>query len=144
MRSARSRRSTSFSPAQAFSAVARISAVTAFLLLRPRGRALARTASFVALCSPGALNFPFKPRHLVSVDQLDSRRRTVDGACGPSLRNSPWDFSAAATSAGMPCAGSVSRRKESQRWWATNLISSGSGAGHGSGEPVAASDQASI
>ncbi|MER9594141.1 hypothetical protein [Mesorhizobium sp. M0244] len=34
--------------------------------------------------------------------QFDSRRRTVDGACGPSLRKSPLrDFSVAQTSAGM-------------------------------------------
>jgi hypothetical protein len=28
-----------------------------------------RIASFMALCKPGALNFPLKPRHFVSVDQ---------------------------------------------------------------------------
>jgi hypothetical protein len=50
---------------------------------------------------------PFPQR--CSVPQFVSRRFTVDGACGPSVRSSKADRMSAAISAGIPCCGSLSR-----------------------------------
>jgi hypothetical protein len=45
---------------------------------------------------------PSSPFQRCSVPQLDNRRFTVDGAWGPSLRNSSACRSAASTNSGMP------------------------------------------
>lgn len=83
--SARSHRSTGYSPAQACRSFASTSPVIAFLLFRCRGRALARTASRSADLSDGPSKAPVRPRQRVRINQL--RRRTVSGACGPFARS---------------------------------------------------------
>lgn len=93
------------------------------MLLRCRGRPVARTASRVALFSDGAAKPPVTPRQRVRIDQEVSRRRTVAGACGPSDRSSPWLCNPTSTSDGIPCDSSFSRRIGSQSWWATNFSS---------------------
>lgn len=67
-----------------FKRAARISAVTAFLLLRPR-TGLARTASLIALCRPRGCKISAQTAPLNHVEQLDSRQRTVHGAYGRLL-----------------------------------------------------------
>ena len=85
---ARSRVSASRSDRQVASRRSRTSRVTARLLLRCRGRVLARTASRSAARRLGERNGPSCPFQRCKVPQLASRRLTVDGACGPSLRSS--------------------------------------------------------
>ncbi len=102
IRMARSLTSRRLSVAQVASSLASTSPVTASALLRRRVRGTARTASRMADLRAGEAKAPSRPRHLVSVDQFASRRRTVAGACGPTDLRNPWCRRFSSTSSGMP------------------------------------------
>jgi hypothetical protein len=91
------------------------SRVTARLLLRWRGLAEARTANRSADRRLGAANGPSIPFQRCNVLQLARRPLTVFGACGPSQRSKPSARKLSATSAGIPCRGSLERLAGSQR-----------------------------
>lgn len=57
------------------------SLVIAFALIRPRFRGTVRTGRRIADLRGGEVKAPSKPRHLVSVDQFDSRRRREPTEC---------------------------------------------------------------
>jgi len=102
IRMARSRSVRKSSPTQVSRSFVMMSPVIACALLRLRGRLVARTARRRADLTDGAENDPSSPRQRVNVDQLDRRRRTVAGACGPDARKKPWLRNSASTPAGMP------------------------------------------
>ncbi len=79
LRAGPGRASTGRTPAQAYRSSRRISAVTARILFRSRGRLLALTASLSAPFSGGAPKAPVRPRQRVRIDQEVSRRWAVPG-----------------------------------------------------------------
>ncbi len=79
LRAGPGRASTGRTPAQACRSSRRISAVTARILFRSRGRLLALTASLSAPFSGGAPKAPVRPRQRVRIDQEVSRRWAVPG-----------------------------------------------------------------
>jgi hypothetical protein len=144
VRMARARRSRRPSVAQAASSLARTSRVTALALLwlRFRGTAVQHERPGADLRG-GEARAPSRARHFVNVDQFPSRRRTVEGACGPVDLRKRWLRRFSSTSAGMPWSSSLARFRGSHRRCATNLSSSASGAGQGRELPVATNPQAS-
>ena len=77
------------------------SAVTAHSDLRWPGLPQARTANRIADRRLGPANGPSSPFQQCNAPQLASRRLTVDGACGPSLRSASVARRDAATSIGI-------------------------------------------
>jgi hypothetical protein len=80
IRIARSLTSRRLPLAQVAIILAKTSPVTALALLRFRGLGVARTESRMADLGEGEANAPFRPRHVVNVDQDASLRRTMSGA----------------------------------------------------------------
>ncbi len=119
-----------------------MSPVMACALLRLRGRLVARTARRRADLTDGAENGPSSPRQRVNVDQLDRRRRTVAGACGPDARKTlaaQFRFHAGWHAViGIDLALLVS-----PQMMGDEFQEQGFGCREGEGLPVAASDQAS-
>jgi hypothetical protein len=114
-RIARSRLSARRSVAQVAISRSRTSRVTARLLLRWRRRGEARTTKRRAERRLGAANGPSIPFQRCGVLQLARCRLTVFGAWGPSERSKPSARKLSATSAGIPCLGSLPRLAGSQR-----------------------------
>jgi hypothetical protein len=85
----------------------------ALALARPRRGA--RTANRSADRRLGAANGPSIPFQRCNVLQLARRLLTVFGARGPSQRSKPSARKLSATSAGIPCRGSLERLAGSQR-----------------------------
>jgi hypothetical protein len=76
--------------------------VTALALLRFLGRGADRLGEW-RISGQGRRRLQSRPRHLVSVDQLASRRRTVDGRMRPDgFQETPAREGFRSTSAGMP------------------------------------------
>lgn len=135
--SARSRRLTKRSRAQAFMTCASTFAMTALLLLGCRGRAPAGTAIRCADLSARPSKEPLKPRQRVRIDQLVSRRRIAPEGMWPVDTHSRCKRKRASTSTGAPRIGSSARLIGSQRQRAPKLSIRPSGAGQGRGVPVA-------